>query len=425
MLFLREIYQHIMADEQGAPKFDFSKGVVGNEAKSFEALAASLKQTASPNPPAAIIPPVVTPPAPEPKVEAKKEEAPKEEEKKQVASEIELPEAIAEPKPKEKKGKKKEETKEELPNIVDSKGNKVELTSYSEQDRDSFLESIGIKPEPEVELGSKEKVVKDTKNNKKDAALPKDVVEKLSLLETENKQLKNDPAYNLAKELIGKDKDGIRELVKKFDFTDYKSLSPKDIYTLDLKEQGIEGEELESAIAEFEELPQYKQKLTTNPLRSKFQERADESLKIASNAPTEKQLKEYAKIQREAADNALASLDELTEKVATKGYYGWKPNEEDLNIIREGVLKNTIVSEDGRSYDVNKSWEQSVWGNPEIRNKIIKHSYEIGKFSGYEDFIKERIRVNPKDHIPGSQGGTPATYSFNKSVTPAPNGQNN
>lgn len=414
-----------MAEQEGEqvkPTFNFAKGVIANEAQELGNLVEAMKQNAKSTPAANI-------PAPTPQnntsIAEKKDGSAPEEPKEPIQDKSELDTPLEEPKvepAKDKKGKKgKKEEKSELPEIVDSEGKKVEIPTIDEGS-DEFLESIGAQEKKEEPVIEGSKTTKETKG-KKTAEIPKEVTEKLSFLEQENKLLKTDPAYAIAKELIGKGKDGIKELMNKFDLTDYDKLSAKEIYEIDLKNQGLEGEDLKSELSDFEDLSPAKQKLTTNPMRAKLKEQADEKLKSISNAPTEKQVREFTKFQQEASENALAALDERCEKIATKGYNGWKPNEEDLGIIRESVMNHTRVSQDGKSYDVDSSIEEAVWMNKDIRNKILKHSFQLGKYKGYEDWIQKRIRVNPNDHIPGSQGGKP-TYSFNNTVKPAQNGQN-
>lgn len=406
--------------------YSFRKGAIATtEVEAFSNLAEQMIKNAKPNPPVDVpAPPNKTEPTNIATPEKKDGEGDAEKEKVQDKSEMEIP--AEQPKVEDKKAKKggkkgKEEPKAELPEIVDGEGNKVDMQSFSEEDNDNFLELIGEKKEVKDAVD----VQKDTKNKETKVALSKEAKERIDFLEAENKTLKSDPAYAIAKELIGKGKDGVKELMNKFDLTDYDKLSNKDIYEIDLKGQGLEGEELKEALEEFESLPTYKQKTTTNPLRSKLKEGADEKLKSISNVPSEKTIREQVKYQQEAADNALAALDERFEKIATKGYNGWKPKEEDLAIIRDGVMNNTVVAQkDGKPYyDVDASIEQSIWMNPQIRNKILKYANELGRFKGYDDFISERIRVNPKEHIAGSQGGKP-TYSFNNTVKPAQNGSN-
>ncbi len=397
------------------PQFDFGKGVVTNESQQLSDIATTLKEIQKPTP-------QVEAQTPAPVITDKKEDGEKKPEGEkvelQVKSEIDKPEVIVE---KAAKGKGKKQEADKKPEVViakDKQGKEVPIKQFSQEQIDRLDNSIAedepaekIKDKSEVVLADAEKAEKQPKS--KATELPKDIqerLERLAILES----IVETPAYALAEKLTKEGKTNVKDIIKDFDLNDYDSLSNKDVYKISLEQQGITGDELIEALDEFESLPAYKQKIETNPIRSKLKDAANEKNNIFSSQTTKEQIREFTKIQKQAASDGMNRLNELVEKTVTEGYFGFPVSKEDLEVVRNEVLNNTVIAADGKSYDVDATFTRAI-NHPSIVRKAIKYAREVGRFEGYEDFIKERIRVDKNDFVQGQQGGK-SEYVFSADV---------
>ena len=366
----------------------------------FNSLGAALAKEKGIDP--AAIPPV-TPTIPDPN---KKEETPAEEKPVQIKSEMDNPESKGEDKKEDKKEKKSDKKNKILLKGKNDKGEdtETEVKEIPQTEIDEFNEFIkDVKPandeKPKAEQIAAEN--KSGKKEKKESVIPKEIEDEL----TAYRNTFDSPVFKAVKQFVDSGKNDIKEFVKQFDFPDYDSLTPEQVYEISLKNQGIEGDDLTEAMDEFNDYPAYKKKTTTNPIRSMLKKEADEKTKNLLHTPDPEKIKEFADFQKKAATQAINDLDERITEAATKGYKGYKLDEDEQQMIRDEVMANAIISPDGKSYDIAASFHRAVRTNDKIFSKMLFRAKEIGKYEAYEDLIKDRIRVDKNDYAVGSQSG--------------------
>jgi len=338
----------------------------------------------------------------------------------QLRSEIDEPKKEVKTKPKvENKKEEKQEAKtiKVVKTTDDGKESESDIPVIEESERSDFLSQIEEpKEEPAAEVKTK------SKTKEKPVSLPKEVEEELSIL----REIAKSEEYRLAKEFRAKGKKGAKEFAKQFDSPDFNSMTPPQVWEINLKNQGIEGDDLKELMDEFNDLSPAKQKIATNPIKAALQKESDENVRNLLSEPSEAQIQAFQKVQQEAAGEAVQKLDEMIEKTFSKGYFGYKPTREELEEIKDAVMNNeNTLAADGKSYDVVPAFHRAIRNNDKVFKKMLKKSYEYGKYDGYDEFIKGRIRVDKNDFTrssvtaSGKQEGFSAYMATKQVVKPS------
>ncbi len=322
--------------------------------------------------------------------------------------------------PEKKVSKKKEPT---APVVTETK---TDDKKFSADQRKAAFDFIGEEMEEETTSTEVSQTSAETKIQPKSTPLPKEVEEELTGLKSKVEQYENDPVIKKAVELVTSSGGDIKKMVAQLDLNDYDAMSADDIFEMDLKSKKLTEDQIDEAKAEFDAQSDYKKNIQADSIREGLKRKADEKNTKFLSAPTVSP--EVQKHRQEQVQVAITSLDEITQKLSTKGYMGfYQPDSEDVDLIKGYSLSNPVVVEkQGKQYyDMQKTVDNAIWNTPQVRKKLLKVYGEIMKEAGYELKIKERTRVSAQDFAPGSHSMSKTTFSDvikgQKIVTPAEN----
>jgi len=152
-----------------------------------------------------------------------------------------------------------------------------------------------------------------------------------------------------------KDGGDIKEFMDTYVSTDVTTMSDKDVFVAYLKNVGAEGDELQAAIKDFDEMPKYKQRLQTQRLRGELE--SAQSQKLADLSQRQKQT---AQAQREATEQVQRNVETKVEELVGTTYKGLKIDGNMAKAIKNEIINLSFTNKDG-SVNIQKLLDIGVW----------------------------------------------------------------
>jgi hypothetical protein len=223
-----------------------------------------------------------------------------------------------------------------------------------------------------------------------------------------------DPLVSAFAEFIKSGNTDVNEFAKQVGALNFGELSMEDMYRMRAQEMGFEGEELEDAVFEqmdkFNSMTRLEKKDEENKLRSAYKSQSAERLKSFTERTANERNAEQQRVNKiiEAADT---ELDEVLNKMKGQRWKSLVIDESMANTIRETIpaLAPLMGKFDQNQkligLDVKEGIEMAIWKL--YGKQLLKSTYDIGRTSGFDEAMKDRIRPTP---TPGA-GGSPSVAS--------------
>jgi len=194
------------------------------------------------------------------------------------------------------------------------------------------------------------------------------------------------------------------DFAKQIGILDTANLSVEEMYRMEAKALGFEGEELEEAVQEslsdFEGLTKIQKKQKEVELRDKHKPKTSEKLTAFTKKITEERQK-LIEQDNQASAKAVADLEKVTSSMIDKQYKGLLLTKEMIDRVKDVVptLAPMIQMRDAQGnltgYDVKRGVNLAIL---ELYEKqLLKSTYNLGRVAAAEEFWSERNRVTPNN----------------------------
>ena len=137
--------------------------------------------------------------------------------------------------------------------------------------------------------------------------------------------------------------------------TNVNDMSDKDVFVAYLKNVGADGDELQAAIKDFDEMPKYKQRLQTQRLRVELE--TAQSQKLSDLA---KRQENAALAQRKAAEEIQRNVETKVDDLVGKTYKGLKIDGNMAKAIKNEIVNLSFTNKDG-SVNIQKLLDIGIW----------------------------------------------------------------
>jgi len=235
------------------------------------------------------------------------------------------------------------------------------------------VENTAVEPTPAVEAVPAEPVVNTTPPEEKPQI---DLDDDLKLLLEYKKSGKT-----------------LQDFISEYKVEDISKWSEEQIVKNGIKEfMGLEGEELDQAVYEYENASIFQKKQWAESFKQQYAKKNDEKLKQLTSSNTQR-----AEYENAVAQKYNAELDTFSQQVVGQELYGMKITDEMSKDLRNFIDKEfTLQREDG-SFDIEKMYSIGLW--LKYGKDLMKANITKAKNEGREQIIKEVS--NPSKNMTG------------------------
>lgn len=328
-----------------------------------------------------------------------------------AAPEPEKP-AEQEKKPKRTRAKKSEQAEapvaEEKPKmeVVKQEAND-DPRGLSDEERE-FIASIS--DDEEYEESSEEKFIGEAP----DTVELKKKYEELETKVKDYETILEDPLVSAFAEFVKSGNTDVNEFAKQVGALNFGELGMEDMYRMRAQEMGFDGEELDDAVFEqmdkFNSMTRLEKKDEENKLRAVYKSQSAERLKSFTERVANERSTEQQRVAQ-IVEKAETELDEVLNKMKGQRWKSLMIDESMANNIREAIpafaplMGKFDQDQKLTGFDVKDGIEMAIWKL--YGKQLLKSTYDIGRTSGFDEAMKERIRPTA---TPG-MGASPAAAS--------------
>jgi hypothetical protein len=185
----------------------------------------------------------------------------------------------------------------------------------------------------------------------------------------------------------------LQDFISEYKVEDISKWSEEQIVKNGIKEfMGLEGEELDQAVYEYENASIFQKKQWAESFKQQYAKKNDEKLKQLTSSNTQR-----AEYENAVAQKYNAELDTFSQEVVGQELYGMKITDEMSKDLRNFIDKEfTLQREDG-SFDIEKMYSIGLW--LKYGKDLMKANITKAKNEGREQIIKEVS--NPSKNMTG------------------------
>lgn len=185
----------------------------------------------------------------------------------------------------------------------------------------------------------------------------------------------------------------LQDFISEYKVEDISKWSEEQIVKNGIKEfMGLEGEELEQAVYEYENASIFQKKQWAESFKQQYAKKNDEKLKQLTSSNTQR-----AEYENAVAQKYNAELDTFSQQVVGQELYGMKITDEMSKDLKNFIDKEfTLQREDG-SFDIEKMYSIGLW--LKYGKDLMKANITKAKNEGREQIIKEVS--NPSKNMTG------------------------
>ena len=185
----------------------------------------------------------------------------------------------------------------------------------------------------------------------------------------------------------------LQDFISEYKVEDISKWSEEQIVKNGIKEfMGLEGEELDQAVYEYENASIFQKKQWAESFKQQYAKKNDEKLKQLTSSNTQR-----AEYENAVAQKYNAELDTFSQQVVGQELYGMKITDEMSKDLRNFIDKEfTLQREDG-SFDIEKMYSIGLW--LKYGKDLMKANITKAKNEGREQIIKEVS--NPSKNMTG------------------------
>jgi hypothetical protein len=185
----------------------------------------------------------------------------------------------------------------------------------------------------------------------------------------------------------------LQDFISEYKVEDISKWSEEQIVKNGIKEfMGLEGEELDQAVYEYENASIFQKKQWAESFKQQYAKKNDDKLKQLTSSNTQR-----AEYENAVAQKYNAELDTFSQQVVGQELYGMKITDEMSKDLRTFIDKEfTLQREDG-SFDIEKMYSIGLW--LKYGKDLMKANITKAKNEGREQIIKEVS--NPSKNMTG------------------------
>ena len=198
----------------------------------------------------------------------------------------------------------------------------------------------------------------------------------------ETPKVEEDPDIELIRKYKKSGK-SLRDFVNDYKVEDYSAMEEKDLVKKGLEEfYGLDGEELNNAVYEFENSSIFQKKQLVEGFRNRFEQNNEAKLKELTS-----DFEINEKEQQAAIEQLNQSMEGYRQKIVDQEMYGLKVTDEMSKDLTDYLSKDfTLQKEDG-TLDIEKAYSVALW--LKYGKDLVKANITKAKNQGKEQVIKE------------------------------------
>lgn len=185
----------------------------------------------------------------------------------------------------------------------------------------------------------------------------------------------------------------LKDFVNEYRVDDIASWSEEQIVKNGIKEfMGLEGEELEQAVYEYENASIFQKKQWAESFRQQYNQKNQDKLKQLTSSN-----EKLAEQEQAVAQKYNAELETFSQKIVGQELYGMKITDEMSKDLKNYIDKEFTLQRNDGSFDIEKMFSVALWlkhGKDLVKANITKARNE-----GREQIIKDV--TNPSKNMTG------------------------
>jgi len=185
----------------------------------------------------------------------------------------------------------------------------------------------------------------------------------------------------------------LQDFISEYKVEDISKWSEEQIVKNGIKEfMGLEGEELDQAVYEYENASIFQKKQWAESFKQQYAKKNDEKLKQLTSSNTQR-----AEYENAVAQKYNAELDTFSQEVVGQELYGMKITDEMSKDLRNFIDKELTLQREDGSFDIEKMYSIGLW--LKYGKDLMKANITKAKNEGREQIIKEVS--NPSKNMTG------------------------